>query len=169
MMFKSLAGVLIAAGLLTASPGAAGAQDPVCLVQQEMAAQLRVQEEERAPKPNRPVSDDTAATLAAIRAMGPGVGGVSNPQAQALLGQMAALLAGEDDADSQAAAAMLRERMGGGAGSTSPRAGGAPPSAPNDALGGSKRRIDRCQNGAPGLGRAGHALLRGRRCGSGAS
>jgi hypothetical protein len=94
-------------------------------VQKEAATRLG--DEEAAPKPKRPISSDTADTLAAVRAMGPGVGGVSNPQAQALLGQLAALMENEDDADSQAAGALLRERMGGAASPTTPRAGGALP------------------------------------------
>jgi hypothetical protein len=118
------AALLTVAGLLlTASPAAADAQNPACPVQSGTTA-LPTDDEERALKPKRPVSDDTAATSAAVRAMGPGVGGVSNPQAQALLGQLATFMENEDDADSQAAGALLRERMGGAPGPVAPHTGG---------------------------------------------
>jgi hypothetical protein len=117
-------GLAVAELLLGASPGAAKAHYPACLVQREAAAELN--DEARAPKWNRPVSDDTAATLAPVRAMGPGVGGLSNPQAEAPLGQLAAFMESDTDADSQAAAAMVRERIGGAQGPASSRAARAP-------------------------------------------
>jgi hypothetical protein len=117
MIFNSprpLTAVLSFAGvLLTAWPQPADAQNPTPRTGSAAAAEPR--DKEPAPKPNRPLSDDTAETLAAIRAMGPGVGGSADPQAQALLGQLAELMESQEDADSQAAAALLRERIGGAA------------------------------------------------------
>jgi hypothetical protein len=129
MMFNSprpLAAILSFAGvLLTAWPEPAEAQNPTPRAGSAAAAQPR--DEEPAPKPNRPLSDDTAEVLAAIKAMGPGVGRAGDPQSQALLGQLAELMESRDDADSQAAAAVLREQMGGAARSVPARSSGRTP------------------------------------------
>jgi len=65
--------------------------------------------DDRPARAARPMSKDTADTLAAFNAMRPAEGGVSDPAALALLGGLADMMAERDDPDSQAALAMLRK------------------------------------------------------------